>query len=376
MVSPPTHGARMLVLALAGSKPPDEEMRRLMAEDAIPNAILAEDALDATSLNDRDLAELPGLRGRVLRRLPIPIALALEAWGKRRDYDAVLTWGERLAFPLAVLLSLTRRPRMGQIAILMWPFDTSSPSRVKRVIRSTIFPLLARHGIDRVFVPSPYQRELVIERWRIPTERIVNANWSVDTGFWRPAGGAGDTICSVGREMRDYETLIAALRTLDIPCHIAAGTGSMNKAHATDDPRATNLDSEPLPGNVTIGYKTALELRDLYRRSRVVVVPVMPSECDNGTTTIAEAMAMGRAVITTATTGRARILEDGVNCVLVPERDPAALRAAIEELWNDPDRCARLGANGRERIVPEHGLEQWLTAVRGAASELARRRTT
>jgi glycosyltransferase involved in cell wall biosynthesis len=362
---------RMLVLVMAAHKPADDELRRLIAEDVMPDAILAEDSLGARSLDDRDLMRIPGRRGRLLRRLPIPLALSLDAWWRRDEFDVVLSWGERLAFPLALLLTLTRRPRVGHIAILMFPFDTSSPSRLKRAARRVVFPVLARRGMDRLCVPAPRQRDLVVERWRIPEEHMVAANWPVDTRFWRPVEQAGDLICSVGREMRDYATLIEALRTLDIPCHIAAGTGILNQAFSSIDPRASNLRDESLPPGVTTGPKSPAELRELYGRSRLVVVPLMPSESDNGVTTIIEAMAMGRAVVSTDTVGRARILEHGVNCLLVPPRDPVALRAAIEELWSDPARCAQLGAVGRERVAAEYNIDRWVTAILAAAADVA-----
>ena len=361
---------RLLVLATAGHKPSDEELRRLIAEDLRPDAILAEDSLGATSLDERDLARIPGLHGRVLQRLPVPIALALEVWRRRHDFDAVLSWGEQLAFPLALLLTLSPRRRMAHIGILMWPCYTSSSSRLKLWIRQVVFPLLARHGMDRLLVPAPRQRALVIERWGISPEHFVPAGWPVDTRFWRPMDGPQDTICSVGREMRDYGTLITALRTLDLPCHIATGASLLNPATA-DDPRASNVDATSLPAGITVGHKSALELRELYGRSRLVVVPIMPSESDNGATTIHEAMAMGRAVVTTATVGRTEILEDGVNCLLVPERDPVALREAIERLWNDSDLCARLGAAARERIGVECSIDLWLAAIRAAAADAA-----
>jgi glycosyltransferase involved in cell wall biosynthesis len=360
---------RMLVLATAGHKPAEDDLRRLIAQDETPDTIMADDAVDVTLLDERELLAVKGLRGRLLRALPVPLALAAQAWRRRRDFDVVLSWGERLAFPLAAAMSLTRRPRAGHIAILMWPLSASGPSRLKRLIRRTAVPVLARHGIDRLCVPAPYQRRLVAERWRIPPQRMVAANWPIDTRFWRPLDREADMICSVGREMRDYGTLLEALRPLDIRCHIAAGTGILNDTLTREDARASNVGARSLPAGVTVGPKSAVELRELYARSRIVVVAVLESESDNGITSIAEAMAMGRAVITMKTRGRAEILIDGVNCVLVPVGDPAALRAAIQELWEDPERCARLGAEARARIVAAHGIEQWLSAMRAAAGE-------
>jgi len=359
---------RLLVVSKAGQKPSDEDLRRLIAEDAIPDLILAEDSLGASSLDERQLAAIPGLRGRILLRLPAPIALALETWLRRADFDAVLTWEERLAFPLALLLALTPRRRLAHIGILMWPCY-ESPSPLKRRVRAVAFPLLARHGIDRLWVPAPLQRALVIERWHIPPERFVAAGYPVDTRFWRPMDGPGDTICSVGREMRDYATLVEALRPLSIPCHIASGGLTLTSSAAGADPRASSIDESSLPHGVTVGSKSLPELRELYRRSRFVVIPVLPSETDNGGWVVREAMAMGRAVIATATAGRTELLQDGINCLLVPPQDPSALCAAIERLWDDPELCARLGAAGRERVQREYGNEVWIAAIRAVAAD-------
>ncbi len=366
MASPSTR-PRLLVISKAGHKPSDQELRRLIAADAIPDLILADDALGAASLDERELALIPGLRGQLLRRLPAPLAMALEAWLRRADFDAVLTWEERLVFPLALALALTPRRRLAHIGILMWPCY-ESPSPPKRWIRRIAYPLLARHGIDRLWIPAPLQRKLVMERWGIPADRFVTAGYPVDTRFWRPVDGPGDTISSVGREMRDYATLIDALRTLHIPCHIASG-GALSNAASSADPRASDVDLASLPDGVTVGARSLTELRELYRRSRFVVVPVLPTDTDNGGWVVREAMAMGRAVIATATAGRTELLEDGVNCVLVPPQDPHALRAAIARLWSDPELCARLGAAGRQRVQRQYSNEVWVAAITAVAAD-------
>jgi glycosyltransferase involved in cell wall biosynthesis len=360
----------MVVVNIAGRRSA-EELRRLAAQDVMPDGILADDAFGAASLDDHDLAQVSGLRGSIIRRLPIPVALALEAWWRRSEFDVVLSWSERVAFPLALLFALTPRRRTGHIAILMWPFNADDPSALRRWLKRTAYRILARHGMDRLCLPSPRQRQLALERWGIPAQRLMNVGWPIDTNFWRPMEGAEDMLCSVGVEMRDYPTLLEALSTLDIPCHIAGGLSFLRPTFAPDNEQIVQLEGKPLPGNVTVGPKSPTELRDLYARSRIVVVPILPSDSDNGVTVTAEAMAMGRPVIITATEGRARILRDGHNCVLVPPQDPAALRGAIAELWNDPVRCAQMGAAGREEIGAAHGIEQWVSGIKAAASEIA-----
>jgi glycosyltransferase involved in cell wall biosynthesis len=359
---------RMLVVNIAGSRSTDD-LRDLAARGAIPDPILAVDAFEAASLDDGDLARVAGLRGRVLDRLPIPVALALEAWWRRAEFDVVLSWGEHVAFAFAFFLMLTPRRRTRHIAILMWPFNANEPSELKRSLKRIAYRLIARSGMDRLCVPAPRQRQLAVVRWGMPTARLVDVGWPVDTSFWHPMAGAGDMICSVGSEMRDYPTLLEALSTLDVPCHIARGVNLLNPTFMPDG-EPMSAEGRLLPANVTVGAKSPVELRDLYARSRIVVIPLLPTDSDNGVTAVAEAMAMGRAIIATATEGRAEVLRDGVNCLLVAPRDPMALREAIVALWNDPDRCAQLGAAGREAIGLTHGIDQWVGGIRAAAAEL------
>src|SRR5581483_5898580 len=232
---------------------------------------------------------------------------------------------------------------------------------------------LARRGIDRLVIAAPLQRRFAIERLRFRTQKVADIPWSIDTRFWRPLpGAAGDGICSVGVERRDYATLLEVLGRLEIPCHIAAAS-----RRSAGRGTAGGLDVGPLAGRVTVGPLAPAELRALYAGSRFVVVPLLPSDSDNGITTCLEAMAMGKAVVCSATRGQVGVLEHEVNALLVSPQDPAALQAAIERLWADPVLCERLGRAGRalveerysdERVIPR------LAAVAAEAIEQSRRR--
>jgi glycosyltransferase involved in cell wall biosynthesis len=60
--------------------------------------------------------------------------------------------------------------------------------------------------------------------------------------------------------------------------------------------------------------------------------------------------------------------------VVVPPGDPAAMRAAIAELWAHPERCARMGADGRRRVERGFPLEDWAATLGRLMHEAARRR--
>jgi glycosyltransferase involved in cell wall biosynthesis len=64
-------------------------------------------------------------------------------------------------------------------------------------------------------------------------------------------------------------------------------------------------------------------------------------------------MSMGRAVVTSRTTGQTDTVVDGVTGRYVAPGDDVALRGAVEALLADPAEAARLGAEGR-RWVEEH----------------------
>ncbi|MCW3004442.1 MAG: glycosyl transferase group 1 [Conexibacter sp.] len=340
------------------SWPPWDELRELIDADEMSDVLALHEALGTTVLDGRYVAGLIGPWGRLLQRLPFRVAQAMELLRRRRDYDVIFAWGEINTLIVAALMMVVPR-RPPHICVLFWP------AKAKKAL-----PLLAlQRTIDRMIIPSPLQRRRAIRTFRFPRRKVVDIPWDVDTGFWRPMPDIAedDLICSVGLEMRDYPTLLAALGPLDVRCHIAAAAA--NVALVPD----SAVDDGPLPPRVTVGRRTQVELRELYARSRFVVVPLLPSTSDNGITTCLEAMAMGKAVICTETEGQIGVLEDGVNSLRVPPEDPVALRTAIERLWNDRELCARLGAAGRRTAEGGHAtsavVQRFVAVVDEALAE-------
>ena len=80
-------------------------------------------------------------------------------------------------------------------------------------------------------------------------------------------------------------------------------------------------------------------------------VYVLPSYREGTPRTVLEAMAMGRAVITTNAPGCRETVINGDNGYLVPVRDVQALAAAMVTAIESPDDRARMG--GRSRAIAE-----------------------
>lgn len=93
------------------------------------------------------------------------------------------------------------------------------------------------------------------------------------------------------------------------------------------------------------------EVADVRPHLAACHVYVLPSYREGLPRSTQEAMATGRAVITTDVPGCRETVIDGVNGFLVPPRDPVALADAMERFIDDPDLLAPMGAESRRMAV-------------------------
>lgn len=75
---------------------------------------------------------------------------------------------------------------------------------------------------------------------------------------------------------------------------------------------------------------------------------VLPSYFEGTPKTVLEAMATGRAVITTDAPGCRETVTDGVNGLLVETKNAEAVAKAMQTLYENPKQCAAFGAAGRK----------------------------
>lgn len=338
-----------------------------------------EDDLGGDVIDDATLDERRAWR--LLRRLAgAPVAKAWLAFCRRGRYDAVLTDGEHIGLPLALLLRLCRRP----------PRHVTIGHLLTTPAKRAVFRWLRPQGrLDVVLVHATVQAQVAVAELGLRPEQVRLIPYQVDPAFWAPDGRApDDLICSAGLEYRDYATLLTAVEGLPVRVVIAAASyWSRHRRPAGD---------AVLPANVTVTALDYVALRELYARSRFVAVPLRPVDNQAGITTVLEAMAMGKAVIVTATRGQRDVVRgrlcttagpvgaplggpaafgctgpdaEAETGLYVPPGDPAALRAAICYLLDHPAEAMRMGAAGR-RVVErwmtlDHFVARVVAAVRG-----------
>jgi glycosyltransferase involved in cell wall biosynthesis len=71
---------------------------------------------------------------------------------------------------------------------------------------------------------------------------------------------------------------------------------------------------------------------------------------------LTEAMASGRALVSSAAGGSAEIVEAGVNALVHTPGDPVSLAAAIQRLALDRDLRERLGRAGRAHVAAKYDV--------------------
>jgi glycosyltransferase involved in cell wall biosynthesis len=103
-------------------------------------------------------------------------------------------------------------------------------------------------------------------------------------------------------------------------------------------------------------------------------IVVLPSYREGLPKVLLEAAACGKPLIATDVPGCRDIVTHGVNGLLVPVRDPAALAAAIDSLLGDSSLRAAMGAAGREVVIRDFSVEKVAGRVVDLYRELLARR--
>ena len=277
------------------------------------------------------------------------LRLAWLGFANRRKYDAVFCNSESIALPLGVLLrSDSRRPRVIAIG-----HRISSPKK-----RFFFSRLAAADGIDVLFLYATAQVRYAADVLGLAPAKTPLIAFHADCRFFRPIDEISAVprerkrVGAAGLEWRDYPTLLEVARQMpDTDFYLAAASPWSKHKNETSD--AT------IPANVTVGRLDYNALRTMYLTSDCVAVPLYETDFQAGVTTILEAMACGRPVIVTRTTGQSDVVQDGENGLYVPAGDVAALRSSIERVLDDGSLASALSVSAQNWVQTHASLELW-----------------
>ena len=317
---------RVAVLTTSYPRFPGDAAGRFVA-DAVAHVRargLDVEVIGPEQFNHYGIAYGHGVLGNLRRRpwltLLLPALLASFVRAARR-VDAELLHAHWL--PAGWVAARTGKPYVVQV----WGTDIELARRAPRLARGVL------HGARLVIAAS---NDLAASARALGARDVRVIPSGVDLPAEVGAEAEPPEVLYAGRlsEEKGVLELVEATRGLNL---VVAGDGPL---------RARVPEAE--------GFVAHDRLQELYARAAVVACP---SRREGFGVACLEAMAHGRPVVATSVGGLRDLVVDGETGLVVPPRDPAALRVALERLLADPALRRAYGAAGRARAAERFSWE-------------------
>jgi len=293
----------------------------------------------------RDGSMFASLIAGIESRLKVDFFTALRTSLEVSRYNAFLSASEKSAIPISAYLTIlgNNLPHV----VIGHRLNSDNKTRLFR-----IWPL--HKSFSQLILVSKRQAEYATSVLGLPEDRVHFVFDKVDQKFFTPLTNECDNfILSVGNEQRDYELLLRAIEGTGIKLVVvAASPWSTNKV---DGIRGQNVSF--------LSGISFLELRNLYDRARIVVVPLQSVDYAAGANTILEAMAMAKPLILGRSSGILEYIEDGQTGVFYSPGELDDLREKILSVWSQTRLQRRLGENARQAVLAQMNIDIYIDRV-------------
>jgi glycosyltransferase involved in cell wall biosynthesis len=211
-------------------------------------------------------------------------------------------------------------------------------------------PKLFVHALDacdQIITVTEYNKELLADKFHVDPARVDVVRISVDMDDFRPAQKFVILIVGFFAEKKGHEILFRAVKQLgmdDIEVWVVGGP--LTEAIAVD----VEALAKELGVEAQVAFLGALRgnaLKAVYHACDVFCLPSRFDRFGGGEgfpTVIAEAMAMGKPVISTRHVEIPRIVHE----IVVDENDVDGLAQAIRHVYESPELRRRLGEQNRQ----------------------------
>jgi len=250
------------------------------------------------------------------------------------------------------------------------PRATSLRRRALRVVVSAMYRFALRLNHRVFFLNSDDLDELVQARIVNPQVTVQLDGIGVDLEHFCPMPPPGGPVIfvMVARMLREkgvYDFVDAARRLkAESPHLIFRLVGDI-------DPNPGSIDRKELMKWHDEGLiEWTGHVEDVRPHLQSATAFVLPSYREGLPRSTQEAMACGRAIVTTDVPGCRDTVVDGINGYLVPPRDPSALAAAMSRLAARPSTAAEMGVQSRqmaERRFDARAINRRILAELGLA---------
>lgn len=206
----------------------------------------------------------------------------------------------------------------------------------------------ALNGAKLTVVWSRRQADNYSKAFDVPADKFIflpyKANYS---RFPTKPLPVGDYIFSGGNSERDYQTLFEAVEGLPIPVIVSTT-------------KKETIRGLAVPQNVIIVGTEKHAFERLIAGSRLAALCLKKEMIrGSGEATMLNVMWHGKPLVVADDISARDYIEDGKDGLIVPAQDAAAMRGRILELWNDPERAARMGEAARAKVERFYTHQLW-----------------
>ena len=263
-------------------------------------------------------------------------------------YDAIVLTGDSAGLPFLWLkkIGLIRKPMIYLSSGLTGALFLHPKSWVKPFYKWLF------EDVEIMTCYAEVEREFFVREMGVPKEKIYYIPYGTDwQWFSRPSKLKRTIVAAAGIDSgRDYGTLFAAVKDLSFRVEVACHPKNI-----------LNLD---VPTNVKVRllapYST---VRNIFRRARVVVVPMKEQGRSAGQMVVLESASAKAPIIASAVRGitEAFELKNKQHLWYVPVENVTLLRRAIVYLWNHPGEGLKIG-KAASKLVKQRYASKHLAA--------------
>ncbi len=238
------------------------------------------------------------------------------------------------------------------------------PARGLRRLAKSLHARVPLMGADRVYAVSDFVRHRLVEANCVPPGRVRTILNGIDVDAWRcPPADAARTPVTVfcGARAARYKGVLVLIEAVALARRRGA---DIQVRYAGDGPDLELFRTEASRlgvGDAVMFLGPLSGTRSEVCAADVVAVPSMYG--DACPSTVSEALASGRPLVTTRAGGIPELVGDPANAVLVEPGDVEGLAAALIDLAHHPQKRADIGARGRRRAEQALREEAYHRAV-------------